>query len=112
MYDIMKSISKEANMEEHPLSTLEKIDPKLMEHLEEANSLVYSEGAMPKKFKLLIAMAFDAAQGAEGGVRALAQQAMREGATQEEIAEALRVAYHLSGVGTLYTASLGLKGLI
>jgi len=108
----MKSILKEAIMEEHPLSTLEKIDPKLMGHLKEANGLVFSEGALPKKYKLLMAMAFDAAHGAQGGVRAIAQQAMREGATAEEIAEALRVAYHLSGVGSLYTASLALKGLV
>lgn len=99
-------------MEEHPLSTIEKLDPKLMDHLKEANGLIYSDGALPKKYKLIMAMAFDAAQGAEGGVRALAQAAMKEGATAKEIAEAIRVAYHLSGVGALYTASLGLKGLI
>ncbi|MGB7296948.1 MAG: carboxymuconolactone decarboxylase family protein [Candidatus Aminicenantales bacterium] len=99
-------------MQENPLSTIEKLDPKLMDHLKEANGLIYSEGALPKKIKLIMAMAFDAAHGAEGGVRALAQAAMSEGATTEEIAEALRVAYHLSGVGALYTASLGLKGLI
>jgi alkylhydroperoxidase/carboxymuconolactone decarboxylase family protein YurZ len=99
-------------MDEHPLSTIEKLDPKLMAHLKEANGLVYSEGALPKKYKLLMAMAFDAAQGAEGGVRALAQQAMREGATAGEITEALRVAYHLSGVGSLYTASLALRDVV
>jgi alkylhydroperoxidase/carboxymuconolactone decarboxylase family protein YurZ len=37
---------------------------------------------------------------------------MKEGATKEEIAEALRVAYHLSGVGALYTASSGLKDVV
>lgn len=99
-------------MQEHPLSTIEKLDPRLMDHLKKANGLIYSEGALPKKYKLIMAMAFDAAQGAEGGVRALAQAAMKEGATAEEIAEAIRVAYHLSGVGALYTASLGLQGLI
>jgi len=98
-------------MEEHPLSTIQRLDPKLMAHLTEAHGLVFSEGALPKKFKLLMAMAFDAAQGAGGGVNALAQQAIREGATTEEIAEALRVAWHLSGVGSLYTASLALKDL-
>jgi len=95
---------------EHPLSTLEKLDPRLMNHLKETNELIYAQGALPKKFKLL--MAFDAAYGADQGVRSLAHQAMQEGATKEEIAEALRVAYHLSGVGTLYTASNGLKGLL
>lgn len=98
-------------MQENPLATLEKIDPKIVEHLGEANGLIYAEGALPKKYKLIMALAFDAAHGAEGGVRALAQMAMKEGATAEEIAEAVRVAYHLSGVGALYTASLGLKGL-
>jgi len=99
-------------MEENPLSTLEKLDPKIVDHLKGTNGLIYSEGALPKKYKLIMAMAFDAAHGAQGGVRALAQAAMKEGATAEEIAEAVRVAYHLSGVGALYTASLGLNGLI
>jgi alkylhydroperoxidase/carboxymuconolactone decarboxylase family protein YurZ len=99
-------------MQEHPLATLEKIDPKVMEHLKETNALIYCEGAIPKKYKLIMALAFDAAHGAQGGVRALAQAAMREGATTEEIAEGIRIAYHLSGVGALYTASLALKELI
>jgi len=98
-------------MPENPLSTLLKIDPKMMDHLKAANELVFGPGALPKRTKLLIAMAFDAAHGADMGVRSLAQAAMGEGATKEEIAEALRVAYHLAGVGALYTASNGLKGL-
>jgi alkylhydroperoxidase/carboxymuconolactone decarboxylase family protein YurZ len=99
-------------MPENPLSTLEKLDPKIMDHLKATNELIYSKGALPKKYKLIMALAFDAAHGAQGGVRALAESAMREGATKEEIAEGIRIAYHLSGVGTLYTASLALKGLI
>ena len=99
-------------MAEHPLATLERLDPELMKHLSEVNQLIYAPGVLPKKFKLLIAMAFDAAHGAQGGVRSLADAAMREGATKEEVAETLRVAYHLTGVGTLYTASLALKDLV
>jgi len=59
-------------MAEHPLSTLENLDPKLMKHLRDTNELIYAPGALPKKFKLLIAMAFDAAFGADQGVRSLA----------------------------------------
>jgi alkylhydroperoxidase/carboxymuconolactone decarboxylase family protein YurZ len=98
-------------MPENPLATLQAIDPQIIKHLRDSDSLIYDSGALPKKFKLLIAMAFDAAHGAENGVRALAAAAMREGATKEEIAEALRVTYHLTGAGCLYTASAGLKGL-
>jgi alkylhydroperoxidase/carboxymuconolactone decarboxylase family protein YurZ len=99
-------------MPDHPLSTLRKLDPEFMKHLEETDALVYADGALPRKVKLLMAMAFDAAEGAAGGVRALAEQAMKAGATKEEIAETLRVAFHLSGVGSLYAASFGLKDIL
>ncbi len=98
-------------MAEDPLSTLEQIDPGLRKHLDGMSEFVYSPGALPRKFKILMAMAFDAAHGADKGVRALAQAAINCGATKEEIAEALRVAYYLSGVGALYTASAGLREL-
>jgi len=99
-------------MSDHPLSTMKKLDPEFMRHLEETDALVYADGALPRKVKLLMAMAFDAAEGAAGGVRALAEQAMKAGATKEEIAEALRVAFHLSGIGSLYAASFGLKDIL
>ena len=99
-------------MSEHPLATMNKLDPEFMKHIDATDALVYADGDLPRKIKLLMAMAFDAAEGAAGGVRALAEQAMMAGATKEEITEALRVAFHLSGVGCLYTASFGLKDLL
>jgi alkylhydroperoxidase/carboxymuconolactone decarboxylase family protein YurZ len=99
-------------MNEDPLATLQKLDPELMAHLQATDPLIYDDGALPAKFKLLVAMAFDAAAGAEGGVRALANDALQAGATREEIAETLRVAYYLTGVGALYTASRALKELV
>ncbi|HUT08260.1 MAG TPA: carboxymuconolactone decarboxylase family protein, partial [Candidatus Latescibacteria bacterium] len=91
-------------MPDHPLSTMRKLDPEFMKHVEDTDALVYAEGALPRRVKLLMAMAFDAANGAPGGVRALAEMALQAGATKQEIAEALRVAFHLSGVGSLYAA--------
>ncbi len=99
-------------MPEHPLAAMEKLDPAFMKYLRDSDCMVYDNGALPRKVKLLMAMAFDAAAGADQGVRALAHAAMREGATKEEIAEALRVAYHLTGVGAIYTASAGLKEIV
>jgi alkylhydroperoxidase/carboxymuconolactone decarboxylase family protein YurZ len=101
----------EVKMANHPLSALSRIDPDMMKHLKEIDELVYGSGALPRKIKLLMAMAFDAAHGASNGVLSLAKAAMKEGATEQEIAEALRVAYHLSGVGALYTGSIGLADL-
>jgi alkylhydroperoxidase/carboxymuconolactone decarboxylase family protein YurZ len=98
-------------MPDNPLSTAMKIDPTVVEHMRAADDWVFADGALPKKIKLLVAMAFDAADGAAGGVRGLAQRAMNEGATKDEIAEVLRVAYVMKGVGSIYIASQGLKEL-
>jgi alkylhydroperoxidase/carboxymuconolactone decarboxylase family protein YurZ len=99
-------------MAENPLKTLERLDPKLLKLVDETRELALSEGAVPRKFKLLIAMALDAAAGTVDGVQSLAQMAMRAGATRDEIAETLRVAQYISGVGSVYTASRALKELV
>ncbi len=98
-------------MPENPLSAAGKIDAKVLEHMKSTDDWVFADGALSKKVKLLIAMAFDAAHGAVGGVRGLAQRATKEGATAEEMAEVLRVAYVMTGVGAIYIGSQGLKEL-
>ena len=75
-------------MAENPLKTFEKLDPKLLKLVEDNRQLALSDGVLPKKFKLLIAMVLDASHGAVGGVTSLAKAAMQAGASQEEIAEA------------------------
>ena len=98
-------------MPEHPLKIIEELDPKLFEIVENTRELAIADGALPKKFKFLIAMALDASHGTVQGVKALAQAAMQAGATKEEITEALRVAQFISGVGSVYTAAHALKEL-
>lgn len=98
-------------MQEHPLKTLEKLDPELLRLVEDTRQLALGDGVLPRKFKFLIALALDAAHGAVDGVKSLAQAAMHAGATKEEIAETLRVAQYISGVGSVYTASRALKEL-
>jgi len=58
-------------MPELPLSALLRLDPQMTAYLNETNDLVYAAGVLSKKIKLLLAMVFDTAQGAEFGVRAL-----------------------------------------
>ena len=98
-------------MSEHPLKILEKLDPELLKLVENTREFALTDGALPRKFKLLIAMALDASHGAVQGVKALAQAAMQAGATKEEIMEALRVTQYVSGVGSVYTAAHALKEL-
>jgi alkylhydroperoxidase/carboxymuconolactone decarboxylase family protein YurZ len=93
------------------LKILEKLDPDLLKLVENTSKFALADGALPKKFKLLIAMALDASLGAVQGVKSLAQAATQAGATREEIMEALRVAQYASGVGSVYTAAYALKEL-
>jgi len=94
------------------LDIMNKLDPELFEHLEKTRDLAFSEGVIPLKFKILIALALDASHGATEGVKTLAELALQAGATKEEIAETLRVALYVSGAGSIYTAAKALKDII
>ena len=96
-------------MAEHPLKVFEKIDPGLLTLVNNTNTFALADGALPRKFKFLVAMALDASHGAVRGVRSLAEQAMKAGATKEEIAETMRVVQYISGVGSVYTAADAFK---
>ncbi len=98
-------------MPENPLQALQDLDPKLMSLVEEGRKLAFSDGALPARFKILIALALDASHGAVDGVRSLAEAANQLGASNEEIAETLRVTQFISGVGSLYTSSRALREL-
>ena len=98
-------------MAEHPLKIFEKIDPELLKHVGDANAFALADGALPRRIKFLIAMALDAAHGTVEGTRALAEQAMKAGATKEEIVETIRVAQYISGVGSVYVAARAFKEL-
>lgn len=98
-------------MPENPLKVFEEFDPELLQLVENNRDLALADGVLPKKIKLLIAMALDASHGATEGVKALAQAAMNAGATKEEIAETLRVAQYVSGAGSVYTAARALSEL-
>lgn len=99
-------------MPEHPLKIYEDLDPKLLDLVNDTRNMALADGALPKKIKLLIAMVLDAVQGAPDGVQSLAREAIKVGATKEEIAEALRVAQYICGVGCIYTAGRALRDVL
>jgi len=99
-------------MSRHPLEIFERLDPELLKLVGNTRELALAEGALPKKFKILIAMALDASHGTVEGVKALAQAAIQAGATKEEVTEALRVTQYISGIGSVYTAARALEGVL
>jgi alkylhydroperoxidase/carboxymuconolactone decarboxylase family protein YurZ len=92
-------------MSSNPLDAYREFDPKLIEHYERLAGLTYSEGALPAKFKLLIAMAIDVEHGALQGAIAIGHRALKMGATKEEIIETLRIAYQIGGNRALFTSA-------
>jgi alkylhydroperoxidase/carboxymuconolactone decarboxylase family protein YurZ len=110
-YHPVSTAKRRDDMADHPLKIFEKIDPDLRKLVQSTNDFALADGALPKKFKLLIAMALDAAHGAADGVKSLADQALKAGASKEEIMEAIRVTQYVSGVGAVYTAARGLAEL-
>lgn len=94
------------------LEVFETLDPELLKLVQDTRRFALDEdGALPGKYKYLIALAMDASKGAIRSVTGLAKAAMQAGATKEEIAETLRVAQYISGVGGIYTAAVALKDL-
>ena len=95
----------------NPLDVIRDADAGLFEQMSNTRELAFQEGALSPKHKILIALAIDVVEQSEGGVRSLALQALKAGVTQDEIMETLRVAYHICGVGCIYTAARGLQGV-
>jgi alkylhydroperoxidase/carboxymuconolactone decarboxylase family protein YurZ len=91
------------------LEVYNKLDPEIAEMVVRLRDFsVFSGGAIPVKYKLLIVLALDASHGSVDGVKAVFREAIKAGATKEEIAEALRVALYVSGAASAYTAAKAL----
>ena len=99
-------------MAENPMDVYKQHDEEIMRLITDARKLAFQEGALSRKHKYLIALAIDATNGAEQGIKALAGQALKNGASRDEILETLRVAYFVSGVGSIYAASRALKDVL
>lgn len=95
----------------NPLEAFERLDPELLRRLTQGHRDGLSDGAISQKTKLLMVLAIDACLGSYHGVRALATQAVAAGATRQELAEAVGVAFYVGGASALYTAGRGLEGL-
>ncbi len=78
-------------------------DPKLAEYLDTGREFILTDGALSAKVKTLMTMLCDALLAHENGVSNIAARARDMGATEEEIAEAVRVAFWMGGLPALVT---------
>lgn len=83
------------------IEELKKSDPKFFEQIAEIFELAMAPGELDSKTKILIAMTLDALSGEKDGVRVLSNVARHMGVSDEQIAEALRIAYLVAGNSVL-----------
>ncbi|HUU26526.1 MAG TPA: carboxymuconolactone decarboxylase family protein [archaeon] len=88
---------------------LEENDPELLEQMELLQKFVGKDGALSAKIKTLMSMLGDAILGHSEGVKAIAARAREQGATEEEIAETVRVAFLCAGMPGLVTGSYAFR---
>lgn len=87
------------------LRKLMETDPAFAEPVLKVRELAtYTPGALDVKTKLLIAFALDVAHGEAAGAGILAKRARANGATDEEIADVVRVLYSTGGLQCLSVA--------
>lgn len=82
---------------------LQENDPKLAELVGSGRELIMADGALSAKVKTLMTMLCDALLAHADGVAAISDRARGLGATEEEIAETVRVAYLMGGLPALVT---------
>ncbi|NOY36916.1 MAG: carboxymuconolactone decarboxylase family protein [Chlorobi bacterium] len=80
-------------------------DPELYDLITNTYDLVMKPGAIDIKTKMLILLAVDAFAGSSG-VKAISEIAKKTGAGNNEIIEAIRIAYSVAGNRVLHTSAI------
>ena len=85
-------------MKKYPpfIEKLEQADNELFRLVTAQHDLVLAPGALDLKTKFLILLAVDAFANSSG-VKGISKAAKKLGASEKEIAESLRIAYHIAG---------------
>ncbi|MCV7099237.1 carboxymuconolactone decarboxylase family protein [Mycobacterium palustre] len=87
------------------LGTIAQRDPQFSDSYVAMRERILKDGAIPAKYKLLMAMVTDAIAAHPDGVRTLANNARAAGATEPEVTEAVEVGYLFGGTAALVVGS-------
>ena len=83
--------------------------PGILKVSEDARDAILPDGALSNKTKTLMTMLCDALLGHDGGVTTIANRARAAGASEEEIAETVGVAFLMGGLPSLVTGANAFK---
>ena len=87
------------------VEAMEQNDAELLKQMQSLQDWATQDGALPAKIKTLMSMFGDAILGHAEGVKAIAQRARAQGATEQEIAETVRMAFLCAGMPGLVTGT-------
>jgi alkylhydroperoxidase/carboxymuconolactone decarboxylase family protein YurZ len=87
------------------VEALERNDAELLKQMQSLQDWAGRDGALPARIKTLMSLLGDAILGHAEGVRAIAQRARAQGATEQEIAETVRMAFLCAGLPGLVTGT-------
>lgn len=91
------------------IERIENNDPELLEKMTSLREFALKEGALSTKMKTLMALLADALLNHPQGVKSLSNMARAHGASEEEIAETIHMAFLFGGLPGLVTATNAYK---
>ena len=106
---VAESIEKKMGFKPQILETLEELDPEFLTKYKRCNGKLLSDGALPAKTKILMALAVVASKQCEACTVAQMKSALNHGVTKEEIMEAMEVIFLTSGAPAVAACRDALK---
>ena len=85
------------------MAAIQENFPKLAEYIDDGRGLILADGALSAKVKTLMTMLCDSLLTHHDGVKVISDRARGMGATEEEIAETIAVAFWMGGLPALVT---------
>ncbi|WP_445476237.1 carboxymuconolactone decarboxylase family protein [Methanococcoides methylutens] len=107
--EVIESIGEKMGFTPQILETLDAIDPNFVRKYTRCDHKILSDGALPAKVKILMALAVVASKQCESCTVAQMKSALKHGATKEEIMETMEVISITSGAPAIAACRDALK---
>jgi AhpD family alkylhydroperoxidase len=107
--ELLESMSSKLGFTPHILEILGELDGESLKKYNRCNKKLLSDGALPAKVKILVALAVVASKQCERCTVVQMQSALKNGATKEEIMELMDVIFITSGAPAVAACRDALK---
>jgi AhpD family alkylhydroperoxidase len=107
--ELLESMSEKLGFTPHILEILGDLDSESLKRYNRCNKKLLSDGALPAKVKILVALAVVASKQCERCTVVQMQSALKNGATKEEIMELMDVIFITSGAPAVAACRDALK---